>query len=120
MCFNGTFGFVCDEGWSDSDAAVVCGYMGYSSPYYSELILNSITARNFNITYISTISGSEATGGRVFGLSDETPVLQNMMCSGSEYTLSDCAGYDLNNVTGDYCLSGNYQAGVRCIEGTCL
>ena len=53
-----------------------------------------------------------------FGLSDETPVLQNLMCNGSEYTLSDCPGYDLNNVIGDYCLSGDYQAGVRCIEST--
>ena len=53
-----------------------------------------------------------------FGLSDETPVLQNLMCNGSEYTLSDCPGYDLNNVMGDYCLSGDYQAGVRCIEST--
>ena len=53
----------------------------------------------------------------MFGLSDETPILQNPMCNGTEYTLSDCPGYELNNVAGDYCLSGNYQAGVRCIEG---
>ena len=51
-----------------------------------------------------------------FGLSDEIPVLQSINCSGTEYYLSDCPGYDLNNVTGDYCLSGNYQAGVRCVE----
>ena len=51
-----------------------------------------------------------------FGLSDEIPVLQNLNCSGRENTLSDCPGYDLNNVTGDYCLSGLYQAGVICTE----
>ena len=39
------------------------------------------------------------------------------MCNGNEYYLSDCPGYDLNNVTGDYCLSGEYQAGVRCVDG---
>ena len=39
------------------------------------------------------------------------------MCNGSEYSLSDCPGYDLNGVSGGYCLSGDYQAGVRCIEG---
>ena len=61
--------------------------------------------------------GAEATGGMVFGLSDELPVLQNLMCNGSEYSLSYCPGYDLNNVTGEHCLSGDYQAGVRCIEG---
>jgi hypothetical protein len=74
---------VCDEGWTDNDAAVICNYLGYS--YYR----------------------AEATRGMVFGLSDETPVLQNPMCNGTEYYLSDCPGYDLNNVTGvtgDYCL----------------
>ena len=39
------------------------------------------------------------------------------MCNGTEYYLSDCPGYDLNNVTGDYCLGGEYQAGVRCVDG---
>lgn len=43
-------------------------------------------------------------------------MLQNLNCSGREYTLSECPGYDLNNVTGDYCLSGLYQAGVICTE----
>ena len=53
----------------------------------------------------------------MFGLSDETPLSTNLMCNGSEYYLSDCPGYGLSNATDDYCLSGNYQAGVRCIEG---
>jgi hypothetical protein len=59
----------------------------------------------------------DETGGMVFGLSDESPILQNLMCNGSEYSLSDCPGYDLNGVSGEYCLSGDYQAGVRCVEG---
>ena len=53
----------------------------------------------------------------MFGLSDESPILQNLMCNGSEYSLSDCLGYDLNGVSGEYCLSGDYQAGVRCVQG---
>ena len=52
----------------------------------------------------------------MFGLSNEPPLLQNLNCTGSEYYLSDCPGYQPNNVTGDYCLSGNYQAGVQCVE----
>ena len=69
------------------------------------------------MTLTHTPIGSEATGGMVFGLSDETPILQNLMCNGSEYTLRECPGYDLNGVSGEYCLSGDYQAGVRCIQG---
>ena len=66
---------------------------------------------------LSLQTAPEATFGSAFGLSDEAPVLQNLMCNGTEYYISDCPGYDLNNVTGDYCLSGNYQAGVRCVNG---
>ena len=62
-------------------------------------------------------TGAEAVPSGVFGLSDKDPILQNPMCNGNEYYLSDCQGYTLNNIAGDYCLSGNYQAGARCIEG---
>jgi hypothetical protein len=72
------------------------------------------------LIHLHTPTGSEATGGMVFGLSDETmkpPYFRTLMCNGSEYSLSDCPGYDLNGVSGEYCLSGDYQAGVRCVEG---
>jgi hypothetical protein len=104
---------VCDEGWTDSDAAVICNYVGYSYSYYREWEFESLKT----VIQLYTQTGSEATIGMVFGLSDETPILQNLMCNGSEYSLSDCPGYDLNGVSGEYCLSGDYQAGVRCIEG---
>jgi hypothetical protein len=93
---------VCDDGWTDNDAAVICYQIGYS--YYSP-----------EATFGSVFGLSDELGS-VFGVSDETPVLQNPMCNGNEYYLSDCPGYDLNNVTGDYCLGGEYQAGVRCVD----
>ena len=36
VCYNGTYHPVCDDGWTANDAAVVCRYMGYTPPYYSE------------------------------------------------------------------------------------
>ena len=77
------------------------------SCFYSSLLL----------LLLYLITAPMATGGMTFGLSDETPVLQNLMCNGTEYSLSSCTGYQLNNVSGSYCLSGNYQAGVRCVNG---
>ena len=61
--------------------------------------------------------GAEATGGITFGLSDETPILQNPRCDGNESSLTDCPGFSLATVSGEHCLTGNHQAGVRCIEG---
>ena len=34
VCYNGTYRPVCDDGWTDNDAAVVCYQVGYS--YYSK------------------------------------------------------------------------------------
>ena len=36
VCYNGTYYPVCAEGWTDSDAAVVCKHYGYHYPYYRE------------------------------------------------------------------------------------
>ena len=38
LCYNGTYRPICsaDDQWTDNDAAVVCNYIGYGSPYYRE------------------------------------------------------------------------------------
>ena len=117
VCYNEIYHPVCDEGWTDSDAAVTCNSIGYGYPYYREYSLKSLHEER-SLTHSPT--GSEATRGMVFGLSDKPPILQNLMCNGSEYTLRECTGYDLNGVSGEYCLSGYYQAGVRCIESIAI
>ena len=34
VCYNETYRPVCDNGWTDNDAAVVCNSVGYDSSYY--------------------------------------------------------------------------------------
>lgn len=58
--------------------------------------------------------GAEATYG-TFNQSAESPVLQDLMCTGAESSLTDCPGYDLVEAAEDYCSEN--QAGVRCVEG---
>ena len=37
VCVNGTFRPICDQGWDDQDADVVCNAMGYNRPIYRKL-----------------------------------------------------------------------------------
>ena len=36
VCVNGTYGAICDIGWDDSDAAVICRNMDYNAPFYGK------------------------------------------------------------------------------------
>ena len=62
-------------------------------------------------------AGGQATGNSTFGLSNQQPVILRANCSGTEYDLRDCDNYTISEATTDYCLGGQYQAGVRCLEG---
>ena len=62
-------------------------------------------------------TGAEATGGMEFGLSEKSPILQNLMCSGNEHNITQCPGYSLTDVNADFCPNSNHQAGFRCVAG---
>ena len=36
MCMNGVYGTICDIGWDDLDAQVVCRNLGFDTPQYGE------------------------------------------------------------------------------------
>ena len=84
--YNGVWGTVCDDGWDDTDAGVVCRQLGFGS------------------------SGS-AIGSAGFGQGSGSIWLDNVECTGNESTLASCGHLGLN-ITRN--CSHNKDAGVRC------
>ena len=66
--YNGEWGTVCDDGWDDTDAGVVCRQLGFGS------------------------SGT-AIG---FGHHSKHIFLSGVTCTGTETTLARCAHYGIN------------------------
>ena len=84
--YNGEWGTVCDDGWDDTDASVVCKQLGFNS------------------------SGT-AIGSAGFGQGSGPIWLDNVMCSGNESSLAHCIHLGLN-VTRN--CSHSQDAGVKC------
>ena len=86
--YNGEWGTVCDDGWDDTDAGVVCRQLGFGS------------------------SGT-AVGSAGFGQGSGSIWLNHVMCSGSESTLASCGHPGVGLTISCYHFE---DAGVKCIE----
>ena len=91
--YNGEWGTVCDDGWDDTDAGVVCRQLGFGS------------------------SGT-AIGSASFGQGSGPIWLDNVLCSGNEPTLASCGHLGVNVTR--FCKHSE-DAGVRCsgTQGMC-
>ena len=38
-CINGTYSSICDVGWDDVEAQLICNALGYPEPFYRKLTL---------------------------------------------------------------------------------
>ncbi|XP_067414787.1 neurotrypsin isoform X2 [Emydura macquarii macquarii] len=82
---NGQWGTICDDGWSDKDAAVVCRQLGYKGP-----------ARARTMAYFGEGKG---------------PIhVDNVKCTGNERSLTDCIKQDI----GTHNCRHSEDAGVIC------
>ena len=90
--YNYRWGTVCDDGWDDTDASVVCRQLGFGS-------------------------SGVAIGSAGFGPGSGSVWLKRVTCTGKESVLASCGhlGVGITN----YCY--HYEdAGVRCSNGTYL
>ena len=88
--YNGEWGTVCDNGWSSTDAGVVCRQLGFGP-------------------YGSSYSGS------YFGQGTGPIWLDSVTCVGSESTLASCGHLGVNIKRS---CSHREDAAVRCYGGT--
>ena len=84
--YNGEWGTVCDDGWDDTDAGVVCRQMGFGS------------------------SGT-AIGSAGFGQGSGPILLDSVLCIGDESTLARCLHLGINVARN---CSHAEDAGVKC------
>jgi hypothetical protein len=89
-CDNEILRGICDAGWTDEDAEVVC------REYYGEGSL------------------SEAVTGLRFG--SRTPIFDNVTCTGSESRLSQCSTSEFEEFSSECTNSSDRAAGVRCYQ----
>ena len=112
-CYNGTLSGICDAGWSEEDAVVACRRYGngLSKPYGIFPI--------WGVVYYGTvcvlIPVSEALTGLPYG--PTVPVIENVMCNGSEYSLDQCLTSPPGQVSQECIDSTTRAAGVQCYQG---
>ncbi|CAI8032258.1 Deleted in malignant brain tumors 1 protein, partial [Geodia barretti] len=92
VCLHGNWGTVCDDGWDNRDAGVVCNQLGYTGGFPSAV--------------------SNAGFGRGSGLI----FLDNVDCDGTEPNLLQCRG----NEPGNHNCGPSEDAGVFCPARPCI
>jgi len=89
---NGQWGTICDDGWDDNDAAVICRMIGFSE------------------------SGAVATNHSAGGSGNGLILLDHVNCTGTEQHVVDC-GISADNWAHHTC-SHKQDAGVNCTIDT--
>ena len=91
LCYNETWGTICDSLWSEQDANVACRQLGYQP------------------------NGAVALSNAFFGQGTGIIWLDNLICLGDEERLLDCFFPGLLDTL--FCGGHGDDAGLRCMEG---
>ena len=117
VCVSGRWGTVCDDGWGNNDAKVICRQLGL--PSAGKYNTHSFTGEFYDTTLFRILqpyAGSRAVRGGTFSPNPSLPIVMDAVtCNGEEASLGDClyrGSEDLRSCSHDE------DAGVRCPLGT--
>ena len=111
ICYENRWGTICDNGWSNEDAKVVCRQLGFQTVGEYSTIANLY----YNIIW-HTGAIHFSYGSSYFGQGSGGIFLQNLACSGNELMLINCS----HSGIGVHSCSHSEDAGVICLGGKSL
>ena len=106
LCYNNAWGTICDDGFDENDANVVCRQLGY--PDHGKHSLLALIMINVTCTFIFVSLDATPRLSAYFGSGSGSILRQYLRCTGSESRLVDCP-------TSSSSCSHSEDAGVTCL-----
>ena len=108
VCANNLWGTICDDGWDNIDAKIVCRMLNFSSSGKYIYFIYSVI-----VLLLHYISGAIARGSANFGQGNGSILLDDVQCTGNEVSIFYCSHKSI----GSHDCSHSEDAGVVCLEG---
>ena len=122
LCYNETWGTICDGFWNVNDANVACRQLGFlDNGTYSIFTVMTLLFWWSCYASLGTTTGATAYPNAFFGHGTGPILLDDLACNGREARLIDCPRITSQGIgTYDFCPNGHGEdAGVGCPARKC-
>ena len=108
LCHNNQWGTICDEGWDNSNAEVICKQLKYSS--YGKFYQDYYGSHVMDYCCHNYLVGALGESNAIFGQGSGSIWLSDVACNGTEGRLLECS----TSTFGGHTCSHSDDAGVTC------